>query len=205
MKIRDDRIANYSFHSISLGRREYPEQSQPLSPFLSITHWERSCLPLPAVLCPAPRGDEGATFPGSSWKSLGESQCRLTPSNKAEHRQLGFALLELDCSQPRARQGTSGRGLLSLIFQGSGPWGRCERAGRALAALLSGPEEQGAQRGQRMEERAQCCPQMWEQQQRCQHRVEGVNAAPRSIPKSTRVKNIVQNVPLNSHGPQWCC
>lgn len=128
MKIRDDRIANYSFHSISLGRREYPEQSQLLSPFLSTTHWKPSYLPLQQSSRAFPPHSEvirGAIFPLSRWKSQGESQMQDHPPTIRQSRGRGgvsscFRDFQFDSSQPRARQGRSCRCFLSLIFQGCG-------------------------------------------------------------------------------------
>lgn len=78
MKIRDDRIANYSFHSVSLGRREYPEQSQLLPPFLSIGNPPICHSSNAAVLSPHTQGWLGVQ--DSLWadgRARGNHRCRL--------------------------------------------------------------------------------------------------------------------------------
>lgn len=98
MKIRDDRIANYSFHSVSLGGREYPEQSQLLSPFLSITRWEPSYLPLQQLGSAFPPTQRWLRVQHSLWtdgKAKGKSQMQAHPPTLRQSRgRCGFLLFQ---------------------------------------------------------------------------------------------------------------
>lgn len=94
MKIRDDRIVNYSFNLILLGRREYPERSPSLSEHhvlgsqLSATPAVHQHFPLRSAMI------RGTVFPLNRWESQeGITGAGSSPSNKAGQRQVDFILI----------------------------------------------------------------------------------------------------------------